>query len=227
MTGLIIDIILLAVVVLTVIISAKQGFVKVLLGLVGMILAFVVASHLSTVASEFIFDKMIAPTAKTSITKTIENLTDESTDGVLEVLPKSVYSAAEVFNVDLKAIIEQNVETSVSESAEAISEAVVEKVARPFLTSIVQMILFIILFVLIFVLIKLITKAIDLVAKLPVLKTANKTLGALLGFAKGVLFVYIICFILKLSINFIDGGIFGIDEEILEASRIASLFWKI
>ena len=224
MVSLIIDIVLVAIVLITIFLSAKQGFIKVFLGLVGMVVALVCSLWISGIAAEFVFNKAIATAISSSITQTVENVGTQSAEAIVESMPETLYSAAQMLNVDLNGLIKQGLSNTTNGSAQAISEALVENIAKPLVTSLVRFIIFLILYILIIVLIKLITNTLNLVAKLPLLSSANKLLGGVLGFVKGLVIVCIICFALNTCLQFLPNGLSVIDREALEASRIFSLF---
>lgn len=93
---------------------------------------------------------------------------------------------------------------------------------------------FIVSFVLIQLFIKVAVVIIDMVLKLPILKQTNKIAGALLGGAKGVLFIWIVMVVLTALCNTEIGqkGIMLIREDVLlsilyEKNILLKIFMKI
>ena len=80
------------------------------------------------------------------------------------------------------------VSPAAAQAAAAAATAVAEQIARG--------LIFLIGFLLVLVAWSLLSHALDLVAKLPVLSSLNGTLGGILGFAKGVLVLYIAVWVL-------------------------------
>ena len=106
--------------------------------------------------------------------------------------------------------------------AEDVAETITQKVARPIVTRLLAIILFIILFVLPRVLIKVIANALNLVARLPGLNLANRTLGAVIGFAEGLLIAYVCCFAIMQIADIKGGSFLGVSMDTLSDTYIFS-----
>ena len=71
--SIVLDLIILAIIIITAYISAKKGFVKVLVETVGFVLAIVIAFTVSTPLAEITYDKFIEPTIIKNAEKAVEN----------------------------------------------------------------------------------------------------------------------------------------------------------
>ena len=89
------------------------------------------------------------------------------------------------------------------------------------------LLLFIIIFVISKIVISFIGKSLNIFAKLPVIKTANKTLGAAFGFSKGVVIALTLCYSLIIITNIYKDGIMGITSQTVSESFIFGSIIKL
>ena len=174
MTPVIIDIVILAVIVLSVAIGAHQGLFRSLAGLVILVLALVGASVLS---------RTLTPVVTEWIFPIWEQRVDEAVEDTVEQqVPDKVRDLLERFGVDLV------------ERVEDAGSAAITAATKEVITS-----LHLISFILLMVGLHLLAHAIGILLKIPVLREANAFGGAVVGLLKGVLLVY---FLLWLAARF-------------------------
>ena len=218
MLHIILDIFMVAVIVISAMIAAKKGFVKVFLNLIGVFVALFLAMQFCVPSAEFIYDKFLEKNIYNGVYTAVGEYAEQGIDAVYNNLPPSVLNAAEKIGIDLDNIISKHMSAGTDNLAEKIAGDVSHSIVRPFSVKIISGIVFIILFILSLVLIKIVIRALNLVTKLPGLHAANKTLGIIMGILQGLCICVIICFMLNISASLFENGVFGYTEDILNQS---------
>jgi len=216
--SIIIDLIVVGIIAVNVFITMKKGFMKTALSLISLILAFVIVASVARPASEWIYDTFIEKSVCSTIKNSEEKAEEKGTEVLWNALPEFVTSSAEKvgFNEQkLNEIIDRG-ETK-EETYLRISQEVVKPVAVPVIMVIVEILLFSVLMIVFAIISKLICK----VFKAPGLKEANKFLGGVLGFAKGIIIAVIVCYILSLLSSALpQGKLWIFSEESIKSSYI-------
>lgn len=117
---------------------------------------------------------------------------------------------AENFKLDLDVIKDMNITESVSSSVE-------ELIAGPLAVVVCRIVLFAAVSAIASVVLGILVNLICKIVKLPVLHTADKLLGAVLGLFNGTLCVFILSFIFAIVTGFIDNAEF---TEMVNSSYI-------
>lgn len=190
--SLILDLVIVAVLLVFIILGAYRGFVLTLCGLLAVFVAFIGASFASNALCDPVAEA-IRPSIESHIegvlTKSIQQQAGGSLAGetaqakdlplnnVLETLKSSgIYkSLADSFQNAVKS----GVATVTGSAAQSLAAYVARELART--------VLFVLAFIVILLLWFLLSHALDLVAKLPVLSTANRIGGGAIGAVKGFL----------------------------------------
>lgn len=222
--SIILDIVFVAIVVLSTLIASKRGFIKVFFNLVGVVLALFIAMQFSVPSAQFVYDTFVEKSVHKSVVQTVEETAVSTTDSLYDAMPESVISITEKLNINLKPILDSQIEQGTSNISVRVADVVTEKVVEPFAVKLASIILFMLLFIISLILIKVIVKALNLVSKLPILKSANKTLGAVVGVLQGVCICVILCFVLTVITSIMAEGLFGIKKEVLDASFVYKIF---
>ncbi len=225
--SLIIDLVFIGIILIFAFIGLSRGFIKEIVSLIGVILALVVSFYLSRIFADFIFETFVKDTVVEKISETIVSTAENSVNGVVDVIPEYIVSAAKSMGFDITSSVNNNIASDIESTATSVSTSIVEDVAGPLISGLISVVLFIILFIILKILIGLISKALNLVAKLPVIKSANKLLGFSVGLIRGVLTVVICCYVLTILVNTNDNGLFGITNDRLDSSFILGIYNKI
>lgn len=213
----ILDLLVIAIIAVFAVVSAKKGFVKTVVGLVGTVLALYFAVMLSTPISDFTYGKIIEPTVKTAINNSVENALNgtESVikEDILEALPAFVKNRIDIENFNIS--VESDIAGSVCETA-------VKPLSLTFLKPLFSLILFIIFaFV-----VKFAAKFLNKIFSFSIIGKANKILGAVIGIVKGMVFaaIFIICVQLIISLT---GGFLIFTEEAVTSSVLVKFVIKL
>ena len=221
--SLIIDLVFIGIILIFAFIGLSRGFIKEIVSLIGVILALVVSFYLSRIFADFIFETFVKDTVVEKISETIVSTAENSVNGVVDVIPEYIVSAAKSMGFDITSSVNNNIASDIESTATSVSTSIVEDVAGPLISGLISVVLFIILFIILKIVIGLIAKAL----KLPVIKSANNFLGFSVGLIRGVLTVVICCYVLTILVNTNDNGLFGITNDRLDSSFILGIYNKI
>lgn len=167
--GLIIDIAIIAIVVLSVFLGYRKGLVALSIQLFAFIIAVVITFILYQPITNFIVNA-------TGIDETIQN-------SILEKANDIMQEDSEMSNT----IVEEVKNNMLPETARTIS------------INIITFVVVIVLFLLVKIGLRFVTAMANLVAKLPILKQANELGGIIYGFIRGSLIIYVILLVVNIS----------------------------
>ena len=227
--GIILDIAVVAVIVVTVIIAVKKGFMTMVLELAAYAVSYFAAMFLSGFLAEFLYKTAFRESIINGLSKTISETAESLEAGVkaeaaLNNLPfvfKNVIAAAGI----TPQSIEAKFHNASAQQSVSIATEVTDNFIGQYVQSFLGIIIFIVLFVLLLILAKIAAKAIGGAFKhVPVVGTANAVLGGILGFVKGLVIVVILCAAIKLISPLFAGGIPFFGNESVESTFIYKLF---
>ncbi len=199
MTAYILDGILILIVALSIFIGYKRGFIRSIVQLVGMLAAVVVAFSLSGMIAGWVYDDFLNEPIQESVVEFLqrdETPESDEIEEVLSVIPSFLRNALNADRIaeDTMVVITEKV----NETAESTAKIVAENVIRPVVTTLMRILIFIVLTIILLLLVKLLMQIIKPITKLPVLRQADGTLGAVVGAVKGLLFVLIAVAVMQL-----------------------------
>ena len=220
--SILIDIAVIALIAVFAFIGYRKGLVKTLLNFAGVFIALIAAFYIASPLSSFVFDTFFSDRIHNGVNKAIVNSAADTVTGAVAAVPDYIKKGAKALDINVEKVISDSDPESGVSFAEDVAETITQKVARPIVTRLLAIILFIILFVLLRVLIKVIANALNLVARLPGLNLANRTLGAVIGFAEGLLIAYVCCFAIMQIADIKGGSFLGISMDTLSDTYIFS-----
>jgi len=220
--SILIDIAVIALIAVFAFIGYRKGLVKTLLNFAGVFIALIAAFYIASPLSSFIFDTFFIDRIHNGVNKAIVNSAADTVTGAVAAVPDYIKKGAKALDINVEKVISDSDPESGVSFAEDVAETITQKVARPIVTRLLAIILFIILFVLLRVLIKVIANALNLVARLPGLNLANRTLGAVIGFAEGLLIAYVCCFAIMQIADIKGGSFLGVSMDTLSDTYIFS-----
>ncbi len=221
---LVLDLILIAIIAIFVIISAKRGFVRTAVEFVGYFLAIYIAFSVSGVLANSIYSKTIEPKIVENVA---EKVTISSTEGVNSAvdeiwssLPEFVQNTAENFDITsntLKTTIEENIN---SDSAEQLAQKATESVVKPIVVPLIKTILSVILFILLMIIVKFLAKFLNKLFSLPLIGGLNKSLGGVIGLLKGLIFSFIFVVAILFIMSFTENGFLIFTNENIDKTYL-------
>lgn len=209
-----IDSALAVIVVIFAVVSAKRGFVSSLIGLAGIFLSMTIAFYGSIYISDFVFDKFVGKNISQNIIKSYNTATDEITDKIK--IPEYIGVYSEKMNIDIKSDLNSAIEKGGENAAPAVVKNIIKPAVLPFIRAAALIALFFICCFIFSALARL-TRGIR---KIPLVGGLNSTLGAILGAAKGVIVVFLVCFALSAILSFFRDGFWIFTAKTLDKSYI-------
>jgi uncharacterized membrane protein required for colicin V production len=192
--SMILDIIIIAIAAITVVASVKQGFVKSVAKIATAGLSFFVAYSFCGRLGQFIYDRFLIGSFTDNVSKTVNNLlvkTGEQYDiaKLFNDMPRAFVDLLSRFGIDVNSIASQygDITSGTSETVYELSQ----NIASPIANVTAVAIAFVALFLASLLVFMLAFKLVDLLCKLPVLKTANRMLGGVVGIVLAVFYVWV------------------------------------
>ena len=184
-----VDIILVAVILISVISGWKKGFIRAFMGLISFTASLIATWLLYNPVSKIIYDKFLLG----SISGYIENVFEAelggsgaSLDQLFAELPDAFINFINRFSNtgDATAFYSENANATASQLSRFMAEPIAETLSK--------IIAFIGLFIVIYIILKLLTKLLDKIVKLPLLNGVNKFLGVILGALLGIFTAWVL-----------------------------------
>ncbi len=205
----IMDLAIVALFALMVYLGYRRGFIRTASGIVTFLVSALLASLLAGPLSVWVYDAILEPPITASVEQTVISAEDDASQQVVavyEALPSTVRSLLAQRGVENAAMLEQ-VLPDTTESLSAQVCVVVREVVVP----LVEVVASVALFLLAGIPIRWLLKLLNLAAKLPFLRTVNKTVGVLSGVLSGVLWVLFAVAVLQvLALSGVLGNILDV-----------------
>ncbi len=188
--GIIVDLIIIGIVLLSTFLAYRKGMVKLAIGLCAFVISIVVTFVLYTPIANLVINV-------TSIDEAIEDIIYEKANDMLKE--------------------DTQKDTITSQIVEDAKNEMLPETARTLAVSIVKGGVMVVLFVAIRIALIFITVLADAIAKLPIINQINKTTGTIYGAIRGILIVYVILLILAIpgKINPQNSLNTGVEKSIL------------
>lgn len=192
------DVIVIAIIAVTVYFAARNGFVKTAVSAVSFLIAVAVTAMFASPLADVLKNTSIADTVETSVADTVESILQENSglDSLLNGESDEFNALLEVAGIEadeLKAQI-------ASEGDEAVA-AVAKHIAEPITDLIALLVAIVVLYIGTQVLLSIAAYFLNKLANLPVLRTANKGLGIVLGAVLALFRVCLFCFAMNVLIE--------------------------
>ena len=201
--GIIIDIVVIALIALSIFLGYKKGLIGVVFNLCAFIVAIALTAILYVPVTNFVINN-------TEFDDTIKNSIIEN--GVLE--KKEIDENDKSINTYIEQYVTNNVKDGVNSTVENTAGLVAEKVV----TVGVAILLFIGIRI-VLLLLKFIAEGL---AELPIIKQFNKLGGTIYGIIRGIVFIYIL---LAICFFIVSVGNFGIVTDVIDSSILTKFLY--
>lgn len=200
--SIILDIAIVLIFALTVYFAYKNGFVKTAVSAISFVLAIVVTAMFASPVAEFLKQTAVAEAVEQATEKVIGDALYESSQSVKDLLE----GKSEDFN-KLLAVTGQDTrelsdwfDSNDTQAANS-KELLASRIAEPITDAVATVIAVVLLFIGTQIAVVIIARALDIVAKLPIIRFANKWLGVALGVVLAFFRVTLFCFAMGVLIN--------------------------
>lgn len=217
--NIVLDLIVIAIIVVFAIISAKRGFVRVAVEVVGFVAAVMISLSLSATLADFTYNKAIEPSIISSVGEVAENTTVDTAENAWESLPDFIKNNAERFGIN-KEDITQNISSNLGQNTTEIVTDISQNTIKPVAVSVLRTLYEVILMLVLLVIVKFLAKFINKLFSFSLVGKLNKILGGTLGLVKGLIIAWIFCTAVVLIISFTHNGIWIFNSENIEKTYI-------
>ena len=193
--------------------SAKRGFVRTVLEVVGYVLAVAAALWLGGVLAGAVFDSMLAPGLVAAIEGHVKNtVTTGDVTEVIEAVPAIFRGTLDAGKIT--ASIHQHIGAGAHSAAVVVVENFIRPIAVTVLRALITMVLFLPLMLVIRLLVKWLSKLFDL----PIIGKVNRTLGGVIGLVKGTIIAYLFCVVVNALVEMSKNGYLFFTRESIGSS---------
>lgn len=214
--SIILDLIVVAIIVIFALISAKRGFVRTLIELVGFVLVIILANSISTPLANLTYDKAVEP----AIIKSVESMQLESGNIEADALPAIIQNVmGEDVIADFQQKLTQNINSGINTAVTNASQTVV----KPLVTNILSMIYVITISVVLLFVVGILANLINKLFSFSVVGRVNSSLGAVLGAVKGIIISMVVCTLIALIVSLTENGFLIFTEDAINNSYIFKL----
>ena len=217
--ALILDVILIAVIVLTAFHYKKKGFVAGLLDLVGNLLALLVAWIASDRISPTVFENFFKQGLIEKITQTVQ---ERGTSG----LTMLVESFSSILPGGMADEVTRSLQDILGSGAPDLAVRIVDTILTPLIVPMITVVLFFIAFALCKLVISMLVAVLTNINKIPVIGSVNELLGILVGVAGGVLNVVLLLCLIWAVVAITNNNLPVLNNDMLSGSMMYSLFSK-
>lgn len=180
------DAVVILIFLLCVVIGRKRGFIKTVAGVVALVAALAVSALFCDPVTQFVYDKTVEPSITATVNEQVEQAQGsaiEQLDNAYQSLPTFVKNLLAQSGIEDVNDLAQNMPTG---TTAAVADSV-NAVIRPVLLPLIKAVCSLLLFLIVYIIASILLRVLNVVAKLPVLKQLNKTLGLIGGAVSGVL----------------------------------------
>ncbi len=221
--GLIIDFIVIAIIGITVFLSARRGFVRMVVETAGFLAALWVALTFYMPLAEMTYDRAIEPSIVQSVSQAADNAARQTADSVWEALPQLAKTGLSAVGVT-KESLDRTLLDHAGEGAQSAAENLSRSVVRPAVTRLLGLIYAVVLLIVLSLLVKLLAKMINRLFSWKLAGKINRLLGGLIGIPKGVVIAVLFCLLVSLLVSFRPEGVWIFTKDALKESWFFSRF---
>ena len=204
--SLLLDIVIVAIFVVSIIIGVRRGLVKSLVGIFGHAIALVLALIFSVQLGTYLNDNYIFKPMNDWVVNQLTSdpesektpISDVDLDGLFDRLPSFFTETFSYLGLDVDELAKQY-DTFKAEGKEQAKSSIIELMVKPLSSIVSRVIAFVIIYVLALIAVRILWHLSDLIAKIPVVRTFNQAGGGLFGAVAGVILVFIFVSIAHLT----------------------------
>ena len=172
---MVVDIIIIVILIISIAIGKHNGMIVSLINIFSLIIAFGVAFLLCKPVGNFLIEKT--------------NIDDNIKTFIIQKMPMSD-TQINIENTGLPDVMEAHLQ-DMSNSVNETKDNIIDQTSEDLTTQIIYVISFIGLFIIIKLLLYIVKVISRLITNIPVLKQINQAGGAIIGFAEGVIIIYV------------------------------------
>ena len=218
------DIILIAVILLSVIIGARHGASKTIVSLIAVFLAATLSIALSKPLADIVFENFLRSSLENKVAGAITKSITTAGAEFVNPMGKVYLSAMEYFG-NYGQTLNQSIENVIVDSGKEAAAMIVD-MYKPVVVGFVSVIIAIVLFIVLAFVFRYLSQPLLKIFKFSLLKRTDKLLGAVLGFARGVVAILTLAMLLKLLAPVIPADTFFFGSESVNKSTIFTYIYN-
>lgn len=227
--NILLDLIIVAIITVTALLSAKRGFVRSAVELVGFLAAVWLAFTVSTPLAEMTYDKFLEPKIVSSVSDGAETTADGIIDGTWNALPEFIKKNSESIGLS-KEKLSQSVSQEITNGSKGAVKATSQNAIKPVISQILGLLYSIIILIVAMIVVRLSARLLNKLFSFSIVGKLNRILGGVFGIAKGIITAILFCMIISLILSFNENGFWIFNKEITDNSYLFSklcLFNKV
>lgn len=211
--NIIIDIILVAILVVSAFLAAKKGLIGTIFSLASTVLAIILSIALSTPVSNFVDENFVNPSVKKYIINVVDSSSigksyDDAVNSIdvaskIEQMPDALKKVLNTAGISVDEIVDKA--ENAKDDAKETKDNLINSIAKPISSTISRVISLVVLFVVLSIGLwfaaKFITALFNLI---PLGKSLNKFGGLAFGVVRGLIIVFVICSLFSAVTKAID-----------------------
>ncbi len=193
MFAIISDVALIAVFAITFFVCYKKGLISSVSHLLSLIGGFLFARMFSFVLEGVLQRRIFDPLLEDSVQATLENALESAEAGASAAMEALLSAANEItatFSSLGLALPDLQIPSGMTD-VEALAKTMATEISSPIAAWLSELCAYIILFFVGYIVLRIVFSLLNLLAKLPILKTVNRFLGAVMGLALAVLYTFV------------------------------------
>ena len=224
--SIILDLIVIAIIILMVLISAKRGFVRVAVEAVGFVAAIILSLSLSTTLADVTYQKAIEPAILSSVENATAETTSSAADDAWNSLPELITKNADKFGIS-KDSITNDITEDIGNSATEIVTSISQNTIKPMAVGILKTLYSVILMLVLMIAVKFLARVINKLFSFSLVGKVNKALGGTFGAIKGIIIAWVFCAVVSLLVSLTKNGIWIFNAENIENTIIFKLLTDV
>lgn len=210
--GILIDVIILAIILVCVFLSAKKGFVRTAIEVAGFIIAILISLAVSKPLSSFVYDKTVEPGVINAVSDASVDSTKNAADTLWEKLPEFVKVNAQAEGITADTVSQRLTENS-DGGIKAAAKTVSSNIIKPVFVSVVSFAVSAALFVVLMIVVRFLARLLNKFFSFSIIGKMNSALGGAIGLIKGVLVATAVCMVISSVVSFTTNGFLIFTED--------------
>ena len=227
--SIIFDLFLIALVVITVILTAKKGFAKSVVKTVAFVLALILTIFITEPVTNIVYDKFLSEKFEGAVETVFENTLnsaeakiDEELNAAIDTMPSFISDFVKEKGFSAQDIIDSaNPETA---SPDNLASEFCDKYIKPAALSFLNYIVALLLFIILYFILLLVLRIFAAVLGGGLFGFVDTALGAVLGLVNGAIYATVLCIALTLLSRVVSGDF---PSAMIEGSKISQFILEV
>lgn len=192
----IIDILIIALFAVLVGLAYKKGFISTVIDTFSVVISAIISHKIFEGVAEKVYDILVRDLVETRFERVLDDISStlsvsDKITAMIDGLPQGAVKLAQIMGVNFSSLKSSIVATNLSN--DELIDLAVDKIGHTIMINITEVITFIVLFIVITIGLKFVASMLKKANDIPLLGKFNALLGGVVGLAKALAIVYIVC----------------------------------